>query len=73
MRQSDTRPKIRLKQPATETASLPARFDGRFLAPDRREYSCRTIDMSADFIAVHRVTWLPSSGNWPNMPMSLPR
>lgn len=53
MRQSDTRPKIRLKQPATETASLPARFDGRFLAPDRREYSCRTIDMSADFIAVH--------------------
>lgn len=35
-----------------DATSLPARFDGRFMA-DRREYSCRTIDMSADFIAVH--------------------
>lgn len=45
----------RLKQQAGIDAGAPslrASFEGRFMAPDRREYSCRTIDMSTNFIVV---------------------
>lgn len=52
VRRSDTRPRIRLSREEAEATTLPARFDGRFLAPDGREYPCSTIDMSCDVIAV---------------------
>lgn len=61
VRRPDTRPRLRPERQEAETTAAPAPFDGRFLAPDRREYPCGTIDMSADVIAL-RSDYAPEIG-----------
>ncbi|WP_400768564.1 PilZ domain-containing protein [Methylosinus sporium] len=62
MRRPDLRPKIGVEQRAAETIAEP-RFDGRFsLPPDQRRYACRTIDMSAEIVAL-RSDFRPAVGD----------
>lgn len=62
MRRPDLRPKIGAARLAAETIAEP-RFDGRFsLPPDHRRYACRTIDMSAEIVAL-RSDFRPTVGD----------
>jgi hypothetical protein len=44
-----------------DEATAEPRFKGRFTAPDCRDYSCRTIDLSAEVVAL-RSDYAPSVG-----------
>jgi hypothetical protein len=58
----DFRPKSGEEHLAAETIAEP-RFDGRFCAPpDQRRYPCRTIDMSAEIVAL-RSDYRPAIGD----------
>ncbi|HEY8066088.1 MAG TPA: PilZ domain-containing protein [Methylosinus sp.] len=61
MARHDLRPKNGEERLAAETIAEP-RFDGRFfLPPDQRRYPCRTIDMSAEIVAL-RSDYRPAVG-----------
>lgn len=51
MRRPYFRPKPGREESLSEATAEP-RFKGRFTGPDRRDYFCRTIDMSAEVVAL---------------------